>query len=147
MTGDAVKSGINVLSAGVKILKEGYDVAAPVLKQGYDAVSPVVESAVKVTTQAAAPVLKSATPVLEVRGGGGRSGSGCSCGTCLAQHCGSEQMQQAWLDGAARLLAWSDVLLALHEWTSACSTGPDCSGSAWYLAHTLQHPHSSSHGL
>jgi len=63
-TGSAVKAGLDIFGAGVKVLQEGYQVAAPVIKQGVDAVTPVVQEAVKVTTEAAAPVVQRTAPVV-----------------------------------------------------------------------------------
>jgi hypothetical protein len=68
-TGNAVKTGLEVVGAGVNLLKQGYEVAAPVIKQGVDAVTPAVVEAVKVTSEAAAPVVQKATPVVQVGGG------------------------------------------------------------------------------
>ncbi len=67
MTGEVVKSGIDLVASGVKVLKEGYDVASPVIKQGLEVASPVVNQVVKATTDAAAPALKAAAPALQVR--------------------------------------------------------------------------------
>ena len=61
-TGDFVKSGIITVDAGIKLLKQGYDVAAPVVEQGIRAVTPVVEQAF----DAASPTLKAALPALQV---------------------------------------------------------------------------------
>jgi len=59
--GLAVKAGLVTVDAGVAVLKQGYEVAAPVVAQGYAVVAPVVEEAVR----AAAPVLSSAAPVVQ----------------------------------------------------------------------------------
>mmetsp|Transcript_7847 Transcript_7847/g.19568 ORF Transcript_7847/g.19568 Transcript_7847/m.19568 type:complete len:381 (-) Transcript_7847:883-2025(-) len=64
-TGEIVKSSISAVESGVKVLKEGYDVAAPVVQKAYNAAAPVVEQTVKVVSDAAAPVVKSALPALE----------------------------------------------------------------------------------
>lgn len=63
-TGELVKSGITGVQAGVQVLKEGYEVAAPVIKQGYDVVLPVVTQAAKTAGDLAAPAIQSAAPAL-----------------------------------------------------------------------------------
>lgn len=68
-TGQAVKGGIDLVSAGVKVIKEGYDAASPYIQQGVDVVTPAVKEAVKVTTEVAAPVVSKAVPLVQVRDG------------------------------------------------------------------------------
>ncbi|MEW5312842.1 MAG: hypothetical protein WDW38_004445 [Sanguina aurantia] len=64
VTGDLVKSGIVALQAGVQVLQQGYEAAAPVLKQGYEQVAPVVSEVATQVSKAAAPAFKSAAPVI-----------------------------------------------------------------------------------
>ena len=58
------------MGAGVKVLKEGYDVASPYIQQGVDAVTPLAQEAVKVTTEVAGPAIGKAVPLVQVRGRG-----------------------------------------------------------------------------
>ncbi|KAI8472055.1 MAG: hypothetical protein J3K34DRAFT_415554 [Monoraphidium minutum] len=64
-TGSAVRSGIDILGAGVKVLKEGYEVAAPYINKGVEAATPVVQQAVKVTSEAAGPAVSKAVPLVQ----------------------------------------------------------------------------------
>lgn len=91
-TGAAVKTGIDLVGAGAKALKEGYDVAAPYIQQGVDAVAPLAKEAVKVTTEVAGPALTKAVPAVQVRAGGaqgrwaaGRLRQSGSCGAPLGR--------------------------------------------------------------
>ncbi len=65
--GVTARSALEVVQSGLKVVKDGYDVAAPYVKQGVDAVSPVVQEAVKVTKEKAGPVLEQAVPVVKVK--------------------------------------------------------------------------------
>lgn len=65
--GLALRGGLGVAKQGLNLLKEGYDVAAPVIKRGVDAVAPVVQDAIKVTTDVAGPVVTKAVPTVQVR--------------------------------------------------------------------------------
>ena len=49
------------------MLKEGYEVAAPLVQQGVEAVAPVVKGAVKATGEVALPAVSKAVPVVTVR--------------------------------------------------------------------------------
>lgn len=64
-TGGFLKATVDTASAAVKVLQEGYEVAAPVVKSGYEASAPFIESAVKATGEVAGPVLKAAGPALQ----------------------------------------------------------------------------------
>jgi hypothetical protein len=61
-TGNAVKGGIDLATAGAKVIKDGYEVASPYIQQGVEAASPYVQEAVK----AAAPVVSKAVPLVQV---------------------------------------------------------------------------------
>lgn len=63
-----MKSGIDLVGAGVKVIKEGYDVASPYIQQGVEVVTPAVKEAVKVTSDVAAPVVSKAVPLVQVGG-------------------------------------------------------------------------------
>ncbi|GLC44066.1 hypothetical protein PLESTB_000933000 [Pleodorina starrii] len=63
-TGEVVKAGITTLQTGVKILKDGYDVAAPIAKQAVDTVAPVVVEAAKKTVELAQPAIEAAAPAI-----------------------------------------------------------------------------------
>mmetsp|Transcript_10651 Transcript_10651/g.22902 ORF Transcript_10651/g.22902 Transcript_10651/m.22902 type:complete len:382 (-) Transcript_10651:495-1640(-) len=58
-TGEAVKTGLTAVEGGVKVLKEGYDVAAPVIQKGVETVAPIVQQATSATAEVVAPALKS----------------------------------------------------------------------------------------
>ncbi|KAG2494454.1 hypothetical protein HYH03_007506 [Edaphochlamys debaryana] len=63
-TGEVVKAGIITLQSGVKLLKDGYDVAAPYAKQAVDTVAPVVVEAAKKTAELAQPAIEAAAPAI-----------------------------------------------------------------------------------
>ncbi|GIL47528.1 hypothetical protein Vafri_4328, partial [Volvox africanus] len=63
-TGEVVKAGISTIQTGVKILKDGYDVAAPIAKQAVDTVAPVVVEAAKKTVELAQPAIDAAAPAI-----------------------------------------------------------------------------------
>ncbi|KAG2485889.1 hypothetical protein HYH03_015471 [Edaphochlamys debaryana] len=61
-TGEVVKAGITTLQTGAKLLKDGYDVVAPIAKEAVDTVAPVVVEAAKKTAELAQPALEAAGP-------------------------------------------------------------------------------------
>ena len=75
-TGQAVKGGLEVAGAGVKVLKQGYDAAAPYIKAAADAAAPVVKEATKAAADAAAPVVGRAAPLVSDTLAGAAKSSG-----------------------------------------------------------------------
>lgn len=67
-SGDFIRSSISAIDSGLKIAKDGYDAAEPYLEKGYTLAAPVVSEAVKLSAEAAAPLLQAASPYVEVNG-------------------------------------------------------------------------------
>ncbi|KAJ9529986.1 hypothetical protein QJQ45_023226 [Haematococcus lacustris] len=63
--GEVIKAGVTAAQAGVQVLKEGYDIAAPIVEKAYKVASPIVGQAIKATVDAASPAIKAALPSIQ----------------------------------------------------------------------------------
>ncbi|KAL6758560.1 rhodanese-like Ca-sensing receptor [Haematococcus lacustris] len=63
--GEVIKAGVTAAQAGIQVLKEGYDIAAPIVEKAYKVASPIVGQAIKATVDAASPAIKAALPSIQ----------------------------------------------------------------------------------